>query len=164
MANSSVVTILKDKIIKEIIQDDLIVRAIDSPDIEENDELVNTHIFRYNKNPNLVSKTITFITIQVHVKSNFRGNGIWVNPTLEIIIYSHDDHIKITNIPLIKDNRNDYLASLIDKKFNGRSDLAGYGKMELTSNVEGAFNDKFLYRRLVFETRDINNSLCGGGL
>lgn len=162
MANSLIVRDMKDKVVKELINDDLIVKVIDSPDVEENDELVNTHIFRYNKNPNLVSKTITFMTIQVHEKSNYRRNGIWVDATLEIIIYSHDDHMKITNIPLIRDNRNDYLASLIDDKFNGRSDIGGYGKLELTSNIEGSFNENFLYRRLIFETRDINDSLCRG--
>ena len=75
----------------------------------------------------------------------------------------------VTNIPQITDNRNDYISKLLDKKFNGRSTFGAndndednvhlYGKMNLVSNVEGALN-KFLYRRMIFEMKDLNDSLC----
>lgn len=78
--------------------------------------------------------------------------------------------MKVNNIPKIQDNRNDYISKILDKKFNGRDTLGGskndennlhlYGKLELIVNIEGAYNKDFLFRQLVFETVDLNRSLC----
>lgn len=159
MANSSIVTSLKERVIKEIAKDDAIFYAID-PDIskvENGGDLEGNHIFTYNRNPETIVGTITFLTIMVDTFSRDR-NKTFVTPTLTIWIYSHNDHMDITNIKDIKDNRNDYISKLLDLKFNGTSE--GIGTLRLVSNVEGVAGKKFLYRRLVFETIDISNSLC----
>ena len=57
-------------------------------------------------------------------------------------------------------NRNDYLAYLLDEKFNGSTEYGGIGKLQLVSDVEYVATDKFLARKLVFETIDFNESLC----
>ena len=62
---------------------------------------------------------------------------------------------------ITKDNRNDYISMLLDEKFNGSTEYGGIGKLQLTSNSEGTYNEKFLYRRLLFETRDLSDSMCG---
>jgi len=98
------------------------------------------------------------MTVMVHMKSRDR-NGTFVTPTLEIWIYSHFEHMKM-DYKITKDNRNDYISMLIDDKFNGSTEYGGIGKLRLVSNIEGTFNDKFLYRRLIFETVDINDSMC----
>ena len=172
MANSELISSLKDALIKELEADESIFYAIDSPDItdfENSDQLMYTHIFPFHKNPETITKTITFITIQVHIPKTYDRNKTWVIPTLEIWIISHDDHMMVNNIPKITDNRNDYISKLLDKKFNGRStfgvsendkdNIHLYGKMDLVSNVEGAMN-KFLDRRMIFEMKDLNDSLC----
>ena len=172
MANSELISSLKDALIKELEADESIFYAIDSPDItdfENSDQLMYTHIFPFHKNPETITETITFITIQVHIPKTYDRNKTWVIPTLEIWIISHDDHMIVNNIPKITDNRNDYISKLLDKKFNGRStfgvsendkdNIHLYGKMNLVSNVEGALN-KFLYRRMIFEMKDLNDSLC----
>lgn len=162
MANSSIVTDVKDELINAIIDDETILIAIGSSDIETPSDYVGTHVFRYNKNPILITKSITFITIMVHTKARDR-NGSFITPTLEIWIYSHNDHmdLKRGEIPGITDNRNDYISKLLDKKINGESGYGAVGVWKLTSNTEGVYNDKFLYRRLLFESVDINNSFCG---
>ena len=78
--------------------------------------------------------------------------------------------MRVTNIPKVSENRNDYISKLLDVKFNGRNTIGVskndknnrhlYGKLKLTSNTEGAFSKDFLYRRMVFETKDLNDSLC----
>lgn len=159
MANSTIVSELKEKVVMAIAKDNDLFYAIDAPDCENGGDLINTHIFRYNKNPETITKAITFITVMAHTKTNAR-NTDFVIPTLEIWVYSHDAHMKMDS-KITKDNRNDYISKLLDEKFNGSTEYGGVGKLKLMSNVEGTFSEKFLYRRLIFETIDINDSFCG---
>ena len=161
MANSSIVGIAKNKIIKEFIKDTDIVDAIGCDKGDTGERLVNTHIFNYNQNPNTMNDIQTFVTIQVHIPQSY-GYGtstVYVSPTIEIRIISHEKHMNVDDVPKITENRNDYLARLIDEKLNGRDDF-GIGKLSLVSNVEGSFQKDYLYRTLVFKGTDINNSLC----
>lgn len=173
MANSEIITDLKKAVMKEIVNDETFFHAIHSPDITDiecADELIYKHIFPYHQNPETVDKVITFLTIQVHIPKTYDRNKTWVVPRLEIWVFSHNGHMKVDNIPKVSDNRNDYISKLLDKKFNGRDSLGGskdekynvklYGKLDLVSNVEGAYSKDFLYRQLIFEMKDLNNSLC----
>lgn len=174
MANGTIITDLKNAIIKEIINDDALFYAIDSPDIdsiENADELVNKNIFTYHQNPETTLKAETFLTIQVHIPKGYGRSKVLITPTLEIWIISHQRHMEVDNVSKIIDNRNDYISKLIDKKFNGRSVLGGStnsknnlhlcGSLKLISNTEGALSADFLYRRMIFETVDVNDSVCG---
>ncbi len=158
MANSTSISEFKERVVDSIIQDDTLFYAIDAKDCENGGDLINTHVFKYNKNPFTITETITFLTIMVHTKARDR-QGTFVTPTLEIWIYSHNDHMKMDS-KITKDNRNDYISMLLDEKFNGSTKYGGVGKLRLTSNVEGTYNEKFLYRRLLFETIDISDSVC----
>lgn len=166
MANSSIIRKAKNKIIKEFIRDRDIIDAINSSDIKYNEpeKLVGTHIFNYNQNPHTLNKVGTFITIQVHIPQNFyndyRGNStIHVKPTIEIWIISHEQHMTVNNVPKVTQNRNDYLSELIDNKINGKSGF-GIGETKLISNVEGAFQADYLFRKMIFQCLDLNWSLC----
>lgn len=159
MANSNFIGKAKNKIIKEFIKDESIIKAIGSS-IASPEKLVGTHIFNYHQNPNTLTTVNTFITIQVHIpQSYYRDSNIFVNPTIEIWIISHENHMKVDNIPKVNDNRNDYLSRLIDEKLNGRTDL-GFGKLNLISNVEGAYQHDYVFRQMMFEGTDLNDSLC----
>ena len=67
--------------------------------------------------------------------------------------------MKVENVPKITMNRNDYLSTLIDKKLNGKSGF-GISDLKLKSNTGGAVQMDYLYRRIVFEGTDFNDSLC----
>lgn len=159
MANSTSISEFKEKIVNAIMCDDTLFYAFDTNDCENGGDLLNTHIFKYNKNPYTITETITFMTVMVHTKAK-DSSGFYVIPTLEIWIYSHNDHMKM-NPRITKDNRNDYISMLIDEKFNGSTEYGGIGTLRLSSNTEGTYNEKFLYRRMIFETKDINDSVCG---
>lgn len=161
MANSSIVGIAKNKIIKEFIKDTDIVDAIGGDKGDTGEKLVNTHIFTYHQNPNTINAVQTFITIQVHIPQSYgySSSNVYVSPTVEIWILSHEKHMNVDNVPKITENRNDYLSRLIDAKLNGRDDF-GIGKLTLVSNVEGSYQKDWLYRTLVFKGTDMNNSLC----
>lgn len=158
MANSTSISEFKERIVKAICNDDTIFYAFDAKDCENGGDLINTHIFKYNKNPETITDTVTFMTVMVHTNARDR-NKTYVTPTLELWIYSHYDHMKM-DTRITKDNRNDYISMLLDEKFNGSTEYGGIGRLQLVSNTEGTFSEKFLYRRLIFETVDINDSIC----
>lgn len=158
MANSTSISEFKEQVVKAIAKDDDLFYAFDAKDCENGGDLIGTHIFKYNKNPETITETITFMTVMVHTKSRDK-NGTYITPTLELWIYSHNDHMEM-DYKITKDNRNDYISMLLDKKFNGSTEYGGIGKLQLISNNEGTFSQKFLYRRLIFETVDINDSMC----
>ncbi len=164
---------LKSAIIKEIINDESLFYAIDSneiKDIKQANKLVYKHIFPYHRIDGTVTETSTLITLQVHNREMSSWTKKWIASILEIWIYSHSAHMKVDNIPKVNDNRNDYIAKLLDKKFNGRSsfgnnkdsknDIRLYESLTLTTNEEGATAQGFLYRHMIFKTKDLNNSPC----
>ena len=166
MSHSSIVRKAKNKIIKEFIKDPEIIAAINSSEVKPNEpeKLINKHIFDYNQNPHTLNTVGTFITIQVHIPQNFysdyHGNStILVKPTIEIWIISHEQHMSVNNVPKITQNRNDYLSDLIDNKINSKSGF-GVGKTKLVSNVEGAFQADYLFRKMIFQCLDLNWSFC----
>lgn len=158
MANSSIIKRAKNKIIKEFIKDKNIVQAINSSEITSPEKLKGTHIFDYHQNPNTINTVQTFITVQVHIPQSYTEK-VYIYPTIEIWIISHERHMVVDNIPKITENRNDYLSELIDAKLNGRSDF-GIGELQLASNVEGSYQQDYVYRKMVFTTKDVNDSLC----
>ena len=165
MANSSIIRKAKNKIIKEFIKDPDIVAAIHSDKVKpnESEKLINTHIFNYNQNPHTLDTVGTFITIQVHIPqsyfNDYNTSVTRVKPTIEIWIISHEQHMKVDNISKITQNRNDYLSELIDNKINGKTGF-GIGETILLSNVEGAFQQDYLFRKMIFQCVDLNWSLC----
>ena len=165
MANSSIIKKAKNKIIKEFIKDVNIVAAINSSTVKpnESEKLINTHIFNYNQNPHTLNIVGTFITIQVHIPhdyyNNYNSATNRVRPIIEIWIISHEKHMSVDNVPKVTQNRNDYLSELIDNKINGKSGI-GIGETVLLSNVEGAFQQDYLYRQMKFQCMDLNWSLC----
>ena len=166
MANSSIIRKAKNKIIKEFIKDADIIAAINSSEVKSNEpeKLINKHIFDFNQNPHTLNIVGTFITIQVHIPQNYyadynSGLYIHVQPTIEIWIISHEKHMTVYNVPKVVSNRNDYLSELIDRKYNGKRGF-GIGETKLISNIEGSFQADYLYRKMIFQCTDLNNSLC----
>lgn len=160
MANGTSISEFKERVMDAITHDDTIFYAFDAKDYENGGDLINTHIFTYNKIPETVTEVSTYMTIMVHEKSR-DINRTFVTPTLEFHIYSHYKHMKMDR-HITKDNRCDYLSMLIDNMFNGSTKYGGIGQLKLTLNTEGAYNKDFLYRHMIFETMDINNSVCNG--
>lgn len=165
MANSSIIREAKNKIVKEFIKDQNIIAAINSSTIKPNEpeKLINTHIFNYNQNPHTLNIVGTFITIQVHIPhdyyTDYKASATRVRPTIEIWIISHEKHMVVDNVPKVTQNRNDYLSELIDNKINGKSGF-GIGETTLLSNIEGAFQQDYLFRKMIFQCVDLNASLC----
>lgn len=165
MANSSIIRKAKNKIIKEFIKDPDIVAAINSSEVKPNEpeKLIGKHIFNYNQNPHTLNIVGTFITVMVHIPesyyADYNSSQKFVKPTIEIWIISHEKHMIVDNVPKVTQNRNDYLSELIDKKINGKMGF-GIGETKLKSNIEGAFQQDYLFRKMIIQCTDLNTSLC----
>lgn len=159
MANSAIISDFKKRVIDAITHDDAIFYAFGAEEFENGGDLENTRIFTYNKIPETVSSANIYMTIMVHTKSRDRS-GTFITPSLEIWIYCHHGNMKMDR-KITKDNRCDYLSMLLDDMFNGSTQYGGIGQLKLTLNAEGVYNKDFLFRHLIFETIDINNSMCG---
>lgn len=161
MANSSIVGKAKNKIIRDFIKDPDFLAAIGSPNADKlkPEQYLNTHIFNYHQNPFTINDVTTFITIQVHIPQTYDLNKTYVTPSVEIWIISHEKHMVVDNVPKITENRNDYISELIDNKLNGKSGF-GIGELKLSCNIEGSFQQDYVYRKMVFEGTDLNKSLC----
>lgn len=164
MANSSIISKAKNKIVREFIKNPELIKAIDSKKISEDqtEKFIGTHIFDYNQNPFTLQDVQTFITIQVNIPNTLFHSQPFVKPQIEIWVISHERHMKVDNIPKVMANRNDYISELIDDMLNGRTDF-GIGEMVLVINTEGIFQQDYVYRKLVFEATDFNKSICKNG-
>ena len=162
MANSTIIGNAKNEIIKELISDDAIVQAIEpvKEKVKTKGDLVNQYVFNYNQNPSTIHDVMTFITVQANIVDRWDYNGTYSRAQVIVLIVSHEDHMRVNNIPKITENRNDYLSKLIDKKLNGKSSFGGIGKLTLVSNVESAYQSNWLVREMIFETKDLNNAIC----
>lgn len=172
MDSSNIVEVLKNRIVKDIINDNEIVKAIDSPyknnkewsplflydNLATSETVFSPHIYTYKRFPDTIEDTITFILVLVNIPRTYDANKIWVQPNVEIWIFSHYNHMRVNN-KLVKANRNDYIARLLKQKFNKKNNNIAYD-FKLEADTENAYSDKFLYRKLEFKCISLNQSLC----
>lgn len=165
---SKFINAVKDAVIGEILNSELMFKLIDSPDVtsfDESEKLIGTHIFRFGKNPTLVEKNITFITIQVHTDKSMNS---WTKivPQIEINIYSHDSHMDLDTsvFPTITANRNDCISEWFDNLLNGKTKIGSFNlssKLKLKRNHEYSYTKPdWLMRSLIFEGEEMSIDLC----
>lgn len=160
MSSDLIICEAKNKIIKDFIKDDELVRAIGADPSTSREKLIGKYIFDYNQNPNTLNDVGTFITILVHIPRRYYDyKKMFVHPIVEIWIISHQRHMKVDDIPKVIGNRNDYISRLIGKKLNG-SNIFGLGDLQLTENTEGAIQNDFLYRNMTFQCTELSRSMC----
>lgn len=158
MANSTSISEFKERVVDAIAHDNDFFVAFDADGCENGGDLIDTHIFKYNKVPETIMTVSTYLTVLVHTKTKDLQKA-FITPTLEFYIYCNCNHMKMDR-QITKDNRCDYLSMLLDQKFNGTTEYGGIGQLTLILNTEGSYNKDFLYRHLVFETIDLNDSIC----
>lgn len=158
MSRSKEITKYKRLVMSEILNSEDIIDAIAEPNIttDNADELINLCIFDYNRIPDIEETARTYITIQINVPRIEKG-GIYRNVNVVMRVIVHNDLMNWSGFG----NRMDYIAAELDDLFSDREDF-GFGRMLITSNVEGSIDTKHLARTLVFNCVDTNINLCGG--
>ncbi len=163
MPNSSCVRTWKNQILSDLQNDNEIISALGLHNDETPEDLVYNRLFPHYFIAPVQEEVKTYIMVEIDIRSNqnrFRPNvpDVYSYPTITFTILLHQDHMKM-NLAGVSATRADYLAELIDRKYNGLSGF-GIGEIHLVSNIAGSLNDTYRYRQLVFQALDLNDSLC----
>jgi len=163
MPNSNCVRIWKNQILSDLQNDNEIINALGLYSDEDPDDLVYNRLFPHYYIPDVQKEVKTYIMVEIDIRQNqnrFQSNvsDVYSYPTIIFTVMSHQDHMQL-NLAGISATRTDYLAELIDEKYNGAQGF-GIGEIRLLSNIANSLNDTYRYRQLVFQALDFNDNLC----
>ncbi len=165
MAKSKCIRQFKNKIMSELSQDSEIVNALGLNPDEDSDDLVWHRLFPHMFVPQTESEVRSYILVEIDIPERRTRYGssqsdIWVHPTIVFYVLTHQEDMHM-NMVGESGTRMDYLAELIEEKYEGRKDF-GVGTLQLKSDTAGSVNTTYRFRQLVFETVDLDDSLCEG--
>lgn len=153
----------KNKIMSELSQDDNIIEALGLNPDESPDDLVWVRLFPHMYVPTTEESVRTYILVEIdiperRVRYGGSDSNIWVNPIIVFDVLTHQEDMHM-NLIGESGTRMDYLAELIEDKYEGRQDF-GVGVLKLKSDTAGSVNTTYRYRQLVFEAVDVTG-VCG---
>lgn len=153
----------KNKIMSELSQDDNIIEALGLNPDESPDDLVWVRLFPHMYVPTTEESVRTYILVEIDIperRARYGGSdsNIWVNPIIVFYVLTHQEDMHM-NLIGESGTRMDYLAELIEDKYEGRHDF-GVGVLKLKSDTAGSVNTTYRYRQLVFEAVDVTG-VCG---
>lgn len=163
MAKSRCIRAFKNKIMAELSQDDDIINALGLNPDESPDDLVWVRYYPHDYIPQTEEVVKTYITVEIDIpeRRSRYGNSesnIWVHPYIVFRVLTHQEDMRL-NLIGESGTRMDYLAELIEDKYEGRQDF-GVGELQLKSDMAGSVNTTYRYRQLVFEAVDLDDGLC----
>ena len=159
MARSKCIRAFKDKIMSELSQDERIIEALGLNPDESSDDLIWVRLFPHIFIPQTEEEVKTYILVEINIperRSRYGSNekSIWVYPTIIFYVLTHQEDMRL-NLAGESGTRMDYLAELIEDKYQGRQDF-GVGTLELKSDIADSVNTTYRYRQLVFEAVDVD--------
>ena len=163
MPKSKCIREWKNKIVSELSQDDEIINALGLNDDESPDDLVWKRIFPHYFVEKTESEVKTYLLVEIDIperRTRYGSNdsNIWVHPTIVFYVLTHQEDMHM-NMVGESGTRMDYLAELIEEKYEGRQDF-GAGVLQLKSDTAGSVNTTYRFRQLVFEGVTATN-VCG---
>ena len=163
MAKSKCIRQFKNKIMAELSQDDEIISALGLNPDEDPDDLVWHRLFPHYFIPQTEESVRTYILVEIDIPERRTRYGssdsnIWVHPTIVFYVLTHQEDMHM-NMAGESGTRMDYLAELIEEKYEGRQDF-GAGVLQLKSDTAGSVNTTYRFRQLVFEGVTATN-VCG---
>ena len=113
--------------------------------------------------PQTESEVKTYLLVEIDIPERRTRYGssdsnIWVHPTIVFYVLTHQEDMHM-NMVGESGTRMDYLAELIEEKYEGRQDF-GVGTLQLKSDTAGSVNTTYRFRQLVFEAVDVVG-VCG---
>ena len=163
MPKSKCIREWKNKIVSELSQDDEIIKALGLNDDESPDDLVWKRIFPHYFIEKTESEVRSYILVEIDIPERRTRYGssesnIWVRPVIVFYVLTHQEDMHM-NMAGESGTRMDYLAELIEEKYEGRQDF-GVGTLQLKSDTAGSVNTTYRFRQLVFEAVDVSG-VCG---
>ncbi len=160
MPFSSSIREWKSHILSDLQNDDEILTALGTTD-EEREDLIYKRLFPHYYIPDTITEVTTYIMVEIDIvaRAALLSKSIYSYPTITFTVLAHQEDMQL-NLKGISATRIDYLGELLDRKYNGASGF-GIGNLELISNIAGNLNEKYRYRKLTFQGKDLSKSLCG---
>ena len=163
MAKSKCIRQFKNKIMAELSQDDEIISALGLNPDEDPDDLVWHRLFPHYFIPQTEESVRSYLLVEIDIPERRTRYGssdsnIWVRPTIIFYVLTHQEDMHM-NMVGESGTRMDYLAELIEEKYEGRQDF-GVGTLQLKSDTAGSVNTTYRFRQLVFEAVDVVG-VCG---
>lgn len=165
MANDLLISDLKNKLIEQIQNDDLIIQALALSEDEDREDLAYVRLFPYYYVIPTQEEAKTYIFVEVGLtaiqdKYNALKNEIVYDKcTVYIYVVAHQTVMKMDTAGQ-SSVRIDYISQLLNKKFNGKR-IAGFGTLQRISNAPRSINDTYRSREMIFEVLDFNKEMCG---
>lgn len=149
----------KNQIMSELSQDDEIINALGLNPNESPDDLVWVRFYPHYYIPQTETDVKTYILVEIDIperRSRYGSNdsSIWTHPTIVFYVLTHQEDMRLNMIGE-SGTRMDYLAELIENKYQGRQDF-GVGTLQLKSDIAGSVNTTYRFRQLVFDAVDIS--------
>lgn len=163
MSKSKCIREWKNKIVSELSQDEEIINALGLNPDEDPDDLVWHRLFPHYFIPQTEESVRSYLLVEIDIPERRTRYGssdsnIWVHPTIVFYVLTHQEDMHM-NLPGESGTRMDYLAELIEEKYEGRQDF-GAGILQLKSDTAGSVNTTYRFRQLVFEGVTATN-VCG---
>lgn len=162
MASSRSIIRWKSQIMSDLQNDDEIIQALGLNPDEDADDLVYTRLFPHYYIPFTQEAVKTYILIEIdipQVRTKYNsGSSIFAKPQITFTVLSHQSDMRM-NMPGVSAVRTDYIAALIDEKYNGKSGF-GFKDLKVLSNISGSISSMYRYRQIVFEGVDLSEEIC----
>lgn len=162
MANSLSIIKWKNRILSELQNDDEIINALGLNKGEDAEDLIYVRLFPYYFIPQTQEDVKTYILVEIDIPQTRQRysetSSIYSKPIITFTVLSHQKDITL-NLIGSSAVRTDYIAALIDEKYNGKSGF-GFKDLSVLSNTAGSFNSVYRYRQIVFEGVDLNDAIC----
>lgn len=139
-------------IMKRLCENPTIVQLIDAPRIDDPYELLNEYIFPMLKIPGATEEAKTIICMKLDYPTVYR-NDLLKNCALTFTVLSHVAHNTTT---LTKDARTDLIVEELIEMF--AFDSSEGFRWEPFADTEGAFNENWYARTVVFRALDLNGT------
>ena len=154
----------KDKIMSELNNDSEIVEALGLNPDEDADDLTWVRLFPHYYIAGTQESVRSYICVEINVPERRQRYGesssnLILYPTIIFEVVVHQEDMKL-NLAGESGTRMDYIAELIENKYNNRMDF-GAGVLKLKSCIAGDVNNTYRVRGLVFEATDISG-VCEG--
>jgi len=156
----SIIGETKKKVITDIVNDPEIMNAMGNTLEGSYDEAIYKYIFPYYHVNNTIEEVHSYICMQMDMVDPNRTvtNPLMRQYVLTVYVVVHQGLMKISGTG--GEDRLDYLADLVEKKFDKREDF-GIGEFEIVENQENSLDANHRLRILTFLTKRISDDICG---
>lgn len=161
LSNSECISEWKNVILSELQNDEMILKVLGVTDDEIEEGLMYNRFFpfEYITQTQEIAKTYICVEIGINRDNDRRYSAlVYVRPIITFRIVAHQNDNKITSFPTYK-TKLDYLAELIDKKYNGKS-IKGSNELELRCNIPSEISTTYRSRVVQFRGVDLDKKIC----